>query len=236
MTEAWQPAGARPLRTALRVGYPLRRLTMRAEAAPTRARAAAVALVALAGSGAGTACRPEPARCAPAAVARPRPAPAAPTMTAPGPGAPEPAPAAAASNAPNAIDWSTPEVELLAERLHERVNGLAPLLLELGCRRLLAWRLARPPIEIELLSFADAAGARRALEREAGPDRTPGAPGDEGYASAQVVYFRSGGAFARVVALGPAPPGALLEIARGLERALATGDIPPLRGQANGVP
>jgi hypothetical protein len=118
-------------------------------------------------------------------------------MTAPGPGAPEPAPAAAASNAPNAIDWSTPEVELLAERLHERVNGLAPLLLELGCRRLLAWRLERPPIEIELLSFADAAGARRALEREAGPDRTPGAPGDEGYASAQVVYFRSGGAFAR---------------------------------------
>ena len=77
------------------------------------------------------------------------------------------------------------------------------------------------PADAEALFFATAEGARAVLEREAGPERTPG-PGDEAAVSAQAVYFRRGTALVRVF-LDPgasAPEGGLVARAREIDRAL----------------
>lgn len=111
--------------------------------------------------------------------------------------------------------------DLPAERLEEHVDGAADALRASGCRRLVAWRFEQPPADAEALFFGTVEGARAVLEREAGPDRTPG-PGDEAQVSAQAVYFRRGTALVRVF-LDPgasAPEGGLVARAREIDRAL----------------
>lgn len=112
-------------------------------------------------------------------------------------------------------------VDLPAERLEEHVDGAADALRASGCRRLVAWRFERPPADAEALFFGTVEGARAVLEREAGPDRTPG-PGDEAQVSAQSVYFRRGTVLVRVF-LDPgasSPEGDLVARAAEIDRAL----------------
>jgi len=113
------------------------------------------------------------------------------------------------------------QADLPSERLEERVNGAADALRAGGCQRLVAWRFERPPADAEALFFGTVEGARAVLEREAGPDRTPG-PGDEAQVSPQAVYFRRGTALVRVF-LDPgasAPEGGLVARAQEIDRAL----------------
>jgi hypothetical protein len=114
--------------------------------------------------------------------------------------------------------------DLPADRLEERVDGGADALRASGCRRLVVWRFERPPADAEALFFAAAESARAALEREAGPERTPG-PGDEALVSDQAVYFRRGTILVRVF-LDPGaapPPGELVARAEEIDRALQRG-------------
>ena len=103
--------------------------------------------------------------------------------------------------------------DLPPERFHEQVNGAAEFLIALGGTRLVAWRFAGPPeATLELLEFRDDAGARRALEQDAGGDRTPG-PGDEAWAGADSVFFRRGRRYVRLSAPGASGPGAAAQLA-----------------------
>jgi hypothetical protein len=114
--------------------------------------------------------------------------------------------------------------DLPADRLEERVDGAADALRASGCRRLVHWRFERPPADAEALFFGSAEDARRVLEREAGPERTPG-PGDEAQVSDQAVYFRRGAVLVRVL-LDPdaAPPlGELVNRADEVDGALQAG-------------
>ena len=114
--------------------------------------------------------------------------------------------------------------DLPAERLEERVDGAADALRASGCRRLVAWRFERPPADAEALFFGAADSAHAVLEREAGPERTPG-PGDEAQVSDQAVYFRRGMVLVRVF-LDPGatpPPGGLVARAEEIDRALQRG-------------
>lgn len=120
-----------------------------------------------------------------------------------------------------------PQADLPAARLEERVDGAAEALRAQGCRRLLYWRFADPPADLELLEFRTAEGAGTALTREAGPERTSG-PGDEAQASAQAVYFRRGPFFVRLF-LDPgaaASPDVLARKASEVDRALRQGVRP----------
>ena len=128
---------------------------------------------------------------------------------------------------PDARGFPPPRADYPADRLYERVDGAAELLRAAGCRRLLYWRIEHPPADLEVLAFATAEGARTMLARDAGADRTPGAPGDEGWASPQAVYFRHGAIFVRLIADEAAPVGSLLDEARRVERALGSGDLKP---------
>ena len=98
--------------------------------------------------------------------------------------------------------FPVPEADLSADKLEDRVDGAAEALRAQGCRRLLYWRLADPPADLEVLVFRTAEGAGTTMEREAGPGRTAG-PGEEAQASDQVVYFRRGPFFVRLL-LDPA--------------------------------
>jgi hypothetical protein len=93
-----------------------------------------------------------------------------------------------------------------AERFEERVDGAAPALRAAGCERLRHWRLGAPPADAEALFFRSVDAARSALEREAGPGRTPG-PGDEAQVTPQAIDFRRGAVVVRVFA-DPATPSA----------------------------
>jgi hypothetical protein len=133
-------------------------------------------------------------------------------------GAPQPRPEGSAGVWPGLPQH---RVDLPAERLEEQVDGAADALRASGCRRLVAWRFERPPADAEALFFGTVEGARAVLEREAGPDRTPG-PGDEAQVSVQAVYFRRGTALVRVF-LDPgasAPEGDLVARATEIDRAL----------------
>lgn len=103
--------------------------------------------------------------------------------------------------------------DLPPERFHEQVNGAAEFLISIGATRIVAWRVAGPPEAfLELLEFRDEAGARRALEQDAGSDRTPG-PGDEAWAGADSVMFRRGRRYVRLNAPGATGAGAAERLA-----------------------
>ena len=103
--------------------------------------------------------------------------------------------------------------DLPPERFHEQVDGAAEFLIALGGTRIVAWRFAGPPeATLELLEFGDEDGARRALEQDAGADRTPG-PGDEAWAGADSVFFRRGRRYARLSAPGMSGPDAPAKLA-----------------------
>jgi hypothetical protein len=123
--------------------------------------------------------------------------------------------------------------DLPPERFHEQVNGAAEFLISIGATRLVAGRIAGPPEAfLELLEFRDDGGARRALEQDAGSDRTPG-PGDESWAGADSVMFRRGRRYVRLTApgaTGPETAAALAGIAARVDerlRALGSGGGAP---------
>jgi hypothetical protein len=115
-----------------------------------------------------------------------------------------------------------PEADLPPDRLFERVDGAADALIAAGCERLVCWRVADPPAELDLLVFRDAAGAAGELRRDAGPGRTPG-PGDEASVEPGSIYFRRGRAYVRLLADAGkrVPHGRLLDLAARLDAALS---------------
>lgn len=103
-------------------------------------------------------------------------------------------------------DFAERIADLPPERFHEQVNGAAEFLIGIGATRLVAWRVAGPPeTTLELLEFRDEAGSRRALEQDAGADRTPG-PGDEAWSGSDAVFFRRGPRYVRLSAPGATGP------------------------------
>jgi hypothetical protein len=117
-----------------------------------------------------------------------------------------------------------PATDLPEARLEERVNGAADVLRAQGCRRLLYWRLEAPPSDLEILVFRTEDGARTALDRELGPERTGGV-GDEAQISEQAVYFRRGPFLVRLFLDPGDPAGPGLEAtAHEVDRALQEGD------------
>ena len=138
-----------------------------------------------------------------------------------------PAPIPRASASPTGSSYTPAQLDLPANRLHERVNGAEPVLRRAGCRRLLFWRTGQPPADLELLVFADAAGAAQWLERDAAADRTAGVPGDEGWMNTQVLYFRKGPLYVRLIADQPTDTKALLAQGRKIERAITRGELEP---------
>lgn len=103
--------------------------------------------------------------------------------------------------------------DLPPERFHEQVDGAAEFLISIGATRIVAGRVAGPPeVFLELLEFRDEAGARRALEQDAGSDRSPG-PGDEAWVGADSVMFRRGHRYVRLNAPGASDAGAAERLA-----------------------
>ena len=157
-------------------------------------------------------------------------------------GAPEIKGPKAASRGPFAgalpgAELPAPESDLPADRLDERVDGAADYFRGLGCVRLLAWRLASPPADLELLVFDKSDGAAAALARDAGQGRDAG-PGNEASVSEQAILFRRGPVYARLLADpdAPAEPGQLKAVAVRLDRALQDGNAASgLRGAAGGA-
>jgi hypothetical protein len=128
---------------------------------------------------------------------------------------------------PQADHFAPPELDLPADRLHEHVDGAEPSLQALGCRRLLYWHLVKPAVELEILVFNTESGARTALDKDSGSARTNNVPGDEGWANQQVVYFRRGTAYCRLIAEQPVLGSGLFDQAFRVDRALKSGEIRP---------
>jgi hypothetical protein len=123
--------------------------------------------------------------------------------------------------------FPSPELDLPAERLHEHVDGAEPALKALGCRRLLFWRLSNPSVELEIFVFNTESGARAALDKDSGAARSKDVPGDEGWTNQQVVYFRRGTAYCRLIADQPPPVAGLSGQANRVNKALDSGAIRP---------
>jgi hypothetical protein len=137
------------------------------------------------------------------------------------------APAALGDASQAGIDFAKPRLDLPAERLAERVDGAEVKLRGLGCRRLRLWRLGVPPADLELLTFANEQGAIKLLAEDAGADRTPNAPGDEGWVGTNALYFRRGALLARLIADGRESASTLIAPARALDQAIAKGEVAP---------
>jgi len=118
-----------------------------------------------------------------------------------------------------------PELDLPADRLHERVDGAEPWLQSIGCTRLLAWRLAEPRLELEVLVFNTVNGAQQALGKDAGNSRSQSVPGDEGWTNAQVVYFRRGTHYCRLIAESRELAQSLMKEAQRVDRALLSEEL-----------
>ncbi len=146
---------------------------------------------------------------------------------------PQPVAADTASSATNlvqqaparAASFPPPQQDFPADRLHEHVDGAAPALVARGCRRLLFWQLTKPDVELEILVFNAESGARAELDKDTGNARTPSVPGEEGWTNQQVVYFRRGKAYCRLIASMPAPVAGLLEHAQRVDQALLSAEI-----------
>ena len=148
---------------------------------------------------------------------------AQPAVTTPVPVAP---PAGSVAAAP-AAQYPPPQGDFPADRLDERVDGAAELLRKAGCRRLLYWRLEDPPADLELYVFSDAQAAQEALARDAGSDRSPSSPGDEGWANPQCVFFRRGNNYVRLIADQMVAAEVLKAQAERFDRALGRGEVRP---------
>jgi hypothetical protein len=118
-------------------------------------------------------------------------------------------------------------LDLPADRLHEHVDGAEPALQALGCRRLLFWHLSNPSVELEVFVFNTENGARSALDKDSGSARSKNVPGNEGWTNQQVVYFRRGTSYCRLIADRPAPVAGLSQQAIRVDKALASGEIRP---------
>jgi hypothetical protein len=125
------------------------------------------------------------------------------------------------------IDFEKPTLDLPADRLAERVDGAEVKLRRLGCRRLMVWRLPASQMDLELFAFTDTEGAQNMLSDQIGRDRSPNMPGDEGWVGANVLYFRQGASFVRVVADGPCPVDELVRIGRTASDAISKGRLVP---------
>jgi hypothetical protein len=125
------------------------------------------------------------------------------------------------------IAFAKPTLDLPAERLSERVDGAEVKLRSMGCQRLRLWRLQSPPADLELLTFANEGGASKMLAEQAGPDRAPNMPGDEGFIGSNVLYFRSKALFVRLIADGPESASAMLAPARQMAQALNAFEVTP---------
>lgn len=123
--------------------------------------------------------------------------------------------------------YQEPLLDLPAERLSERVDGAEVKLRALGCRRLRVWRVAELSADLELLSFSTEQGATGLLAEQVGTQRSPNVPGDEGWIGENALYFRRGSVLVRLVADAPTRSFALRAVARGMEQALAKGDVRP---------
>ncbi len=145
---------------------------------------------------------------------------------APPPPSAVPRPAAPVAAAP-AAKYPPPQGDFPADRLDERLDGAAELLRKAGCRRLLYWRLEDPPADLELYVFSDAQAAQAALARDAGSDRSPSSPGDEGWANPQCVFFRRGNHYVRLIADQMVAAEVLKARAERFDRALDRGEIRP---------
>lgn len=149
----------------------------------------------------------------------------------PSPSSAKPAHAEAGEPSPVASDSSVsgrrPDQDLDAEHLHERVDGAAPALVSLGCRRLLYYRLEAPPADLEILVFATPEGAHEALVRDAGDARGSGLPGDEAWANEQCIFFRRGDVYVRLIADDATHAASVREEAERVAAAMARREIPP---------
>jgi hypothetical protein len=131
----------------------------------------------------------------------------------------------AATGLPRPAGLGAPEVDLPPARFWERVDGAADGLIAAGCRRMVVWKTAAPPAEIELLLFAAVDGAAGFLARDAGSERTAGGPGDEASVAPESIFFRRGRHYVRIVA-GAVPPAdpagtaTLLDLARNVDSAI----------------
>jgi hypothetical protein len=146
--------------------------------------------------------------------------------TAPPPATPTPLAPAPLASVP-AASYPLPTLDLPADRLHERVDGAAELLLRAGCRRLLYWRIENPPADLELYAFAEAQAAKDALARDAGPERSRPIPGEEGWAGPQCLFFRRGTSYVRLIADQNATVEVLTAEAERLDHALLEGSLRP---------
>jgi hypothetical protein len=120
-----------------------------------------------------------------------------------------------------------PDQDLDPEHFHERVDGAAPTLVSLGCRRLLYYRLEAPPADLEVLVFANTSGAHEALVRDAGDTLGSGLPGDEAWANEQCVFFRCGNVYVRLIADDTGHGASIRAEAERVADAIARGEIPP---------
>lgn len=118
-------------------------------------------------------------------------------------------------------------IDLSADRLSERVDGAEAKLRALGCRRLMVWRLGAPPSDLEVYRFDAERGARQMLSDEAGAERTSGLPGEEGWLGTNVVYFRAGAVYVRLIADAPQPREILLEPVERFASALGNKEVVP---------
>lgn len=120
-----------------------------------------------------------------------------------------------------------PKLVLAADRLHERVDGAEPKLRSLGCEKLTLFRLQEPAGDLEVLRFDGTQGPTRMLADEAGPDRSQGVPGDEGFIGRNVLYFRQGHLYVRLITDTEQPRQVLLAAAARFERALTHQEVLP---------
>jgi hypothetical protein len=137
---------------------------------------------------------------------------------------------------PRPAGLGAPEADLPPDRFWERVDGAADGLIAAGCRRMVVWRTAAPPAEIELLVFAAADGAAAFLGRDAGPERTPGGLGDEASVAPESIFFRRGRQYVRIIAApapapaaDPANPASLLDLARNVDSAIVANGMEGFR-------
>ena len=125
--------------------------------------------------------------------------------------------------APNLPELASPDIVLPADRLHERVDGAATLLQTLGCHKLSYWRVETPPADLEVLEFDSPAGARAALDRDSGGDRTAEGPGEERWGNEQCVFFCRGGVYVRLIADDLEHSAALRRLSEQIDRAIVAG-------------